>query len=42
MILKGTLARMGRLRGAIAPLLKNLPLPLDKGKGIEGIRFLNP
>jgi len=24
------------LRGALAPLLKNLPLPLVKGKGIRG------
>jgi hypothetical protein len=29
------------LRGALAPLLKNLPLPLVKGKGIKGIGLIN-
>jgi len=28
---------LGSLRGANAPLKTNLPLPLDKGKGIKGI-----
>ena len=32
---------MGYLRGAIAPLLKQLPLPLIKGKGIKGMRLIN-
>jgi len=27
----------GCLRGASAPLRKNLPLPLSKGKGIQGM-----
>jgi len=29
------------LRGASAPLLKNLPLPLNKGKGIKGMGLIN-
>jgi hypothetical protein len=33
------LARVGRLRGASAPLLIP-PLPLVKGKGIKGIGFI--
>jgi hypothetical protein len=28
---------VGCLRGALAPLHKNLPLPLAKGKGIQGM-----
>ena len=30
---------MRSIRGALAPLKTNLPLPLGKGKGIKGIGF---
>ena len=33
--------KRGCLRGAVAPLYKTLPLPLDKGKGIKGIGLVN-
>jgi hypothetical protein len=32
---------LGCLRGALAPLHENLPLPLIKGKGIQGIGLMN-
>ena len=32
---------MGCLRGVSAPLYKNLPLPLTKGKGIRGMELPN-
>jgi len=32
---------IGSLRGAKPLFRKNLPLPLDKGKGIKGIGFPN-
>ncbi len=32
---------VGGLRGALAPLKTNLPLPLVKGKGIKGIGSIN-
>jgi hypothetical protein len=31
----------GSFRGAKPLLIKNLPLPLDKGKGIKGIGLIN-
>jgi hypothetical protein len=31
----------GELKRGFASLQKKLPLPLDKGKGIQGIGFLN-
>ena len=33
----GALFLVECLRGVLAPLKKNLPLPLIKGKGIQGI-----
>jgi len=35
-----TFISLGSLRGALAPLHKNIPLPLIKGKGIQGIGLL--
>jgi hypothetical protein len=32
---------IGSLRGTKSLLIKNLPLPLDKGKGIQGIGLIN-
>jgi len=32
---------LGEFRGALAPLKTNLPLPLGKGKGIQGIGLIN-
>jgi len=35
-----TASKEGELKRGLSPLLwKNLPLPLDKGKGIKGIGF---
>jgi hypothetical protein len=31
----------GNKKGGFTPLLKNLPLPFIKGKGIQGIGFIN-